>query len=181
MLLLVGCAVSPNSETGNRADSGGPSASLVDGFAGMATAEIIDTLEATAVVDRSQTFMASIRPHELVLTDESGGEMPLPMPDEVFYVSVAPYVTETHDCYFHSLTTCLGELRNADVSVTVTNESGEVVLQRETQTADNGFIGLWLPRDMRGTLTVDHDGLRAELPIATGSDDPTCVTTARLV
>lgn len=31
-------------------------------------------------------------------------------PDE-FYVSVTPYLEQTHDCFFHSRTTCLGELR----------------------------------------------------------------------
>ena len=87
---------------------------------------------------------------------------------------------QTHDCLFHSLTTCLGEMAGEPVDITVTDEAGQTVLD-ETRTAyDNGFVGLWLPRDLTGTLTVEHDGKSSTVPIATGDDDLTCLTTAHL-
>ncbi|GMA34464.1 CueP family metal-binding protein [Demequina litorisediminis] len=70
------------------------------------------------------------------------------MPDDAFYVSLAPYVDTTHECYFHSLTTCTGEMQGEDIDVTVTDvETGEVLVDEAMTTFDNGFVGLWLPRD----------------------------------
>ena len=69
------------------------------------------------------------------------------MPSDEIYVSAAPYQSQTHDCYYHSPTGCLGELRNADVAVTVTDTAtGEVIVDEDTRTLDNGFVGIWLPR-----------------------------------
>ncbi|MFS4491238.1 CueP family metal-binding protein, partial [Dietzia kunjamensis] len=47
-------------------------------------------------------------------------------------------------------------------------------------TYDNGFLGLWLPRGITATLTIDHDGRTATAPISTGDDDLTCLTTMQL-
>ncbi|MEZ5085417.1 MAG: CueP family metal-binding protein [Tessaracoccus sp.] len=104
----------------------------------------------------------------LLLTDDQQRETTIAMPEDEFYVSFAPYVSQTHDCHFHSLTTCVGELQNADVQVTVTDEaSGETLVDEALTTYDNGFLGVWLPRDIDGTLTVEYEGLTAEWPITT--------------
>ena len=48
----------------------------------------------------------------------------------------------SHGCFYHSLTTCLGELDNEDIQVTITDEAtGEVLVDEATTTFDNGFIG----------------------------------------
>ncbi len=39
---------------------------------------------------------ASVLPNELVLTAEPG-QASLPLPEDKFYVSIAPYMTQTHD------------------------------------------------------------------------------------
>lgn len=158
-------------------------AEIVDryGLADMDARGVIEHLDTMPVAERPATLLASVQPTELVLTDTAGGSIAtLPMPDEHFYLAVAPYEDQTHDCLFHSLTTCLGEMAGEPVDITVTDEAGQTVVD-ETRTAyDNGFVGLWLPRDLTGTLTVEHDGKSSTVPIATGDDDLTCLTTAHL-
>lgn len=152
------------------------------GFDGMSAKDIITELDTLPVVERSTQLMASIRPGELVLTDAAEREAAVPMPADEFYVSVAPYVSQTHECHFHSLTTCQGELANQDMAVTITNDkTGEVLVEESLSTYDNGFMGLWLPRGIDATLTLDFDGKSATAPLSTkGNDDATCVTTAKL-
>ncbi|EIL4350317.1 CueP family metal-binding protein, partial [Salmonella enterica] len=40
----------------------------------------------------------------------------------------------------------------------------------------NGFIGIWLPRNMEGTLEVSYNGKTASHAIATRDDSQTCLT-----
>lgn len=146
---------------------------------GMEATEIIEHLDRLDVQDRPADLMASVHVNELRLSAGTE-ELSLDLPDDRFYLAFAPYVNQTHECYYHSLTTCLGELSNEDVQVTITNEAGEVVVDEELTTFDNGFVGLWLPRDLQGTLRVSAEGGTGQVPIATGTDDPTCLTTIQL-
>ena len=132
------------------------------------------------VADRPDDLIASVQPTELVLTSSDEGLATMPMPDDQFYLSVAPYNTSTHPCQFHSLTTCLGEMTGESVDVTVTDAAGRTILDETRTTYDNGFVGLWLPRDITGTIRIEHDGKTASTPIATGADDLTCLTTMQL-
>lgn len=146
---------------------------------GMEATEIIDHLDRLDVQDRPADLMASVHVNELRLS-AGAEELSLDLPEDRFYLSFAPYVNQTHECYYHSLTTCLGELSNEDVQVTVTNEAGEVVVDEELTTFDNGFVGLWLPRDLQGTLRVSAEDGTGQVPVSTGTDDPTCLTTIQL-
>ena len=147
------------------------------GLAGMDATEVVEHLDTMAVSDRPDTLIASVQPTELVLTDTTGGSTAtLPMPDDTFYLSVAPYRNTTHDCYFHSLTTCVGELGDEPLHLTVVGDDGEVLLDEERTTNSNGFVGLWLPRDIDATLTITHENGSITTPISTGADDPTCLT-----
>lgn len=152
------------------------------GLAGLDAREIIDLLDAMPTVERPDDLMVSIRPNELTLTDAAQRETTLPMPDDQFYVSIAPYENQTHDCYFHSLTTCAGEMQNSDVHVFVTDaDSGEVLIDETRTTFDNGFVGLWLPRDIEVTVAIEYDGRSAVTKLSTsGDEDMTCVTTMQL-
>lgn len=133
------------------------------------------------VADRPTDLLASVQPEALVLTDDQERETRLPLPEDEVYISVAPFQDQTHDCYFHSLTTCLGELASEEVQVTLTGANGEVIIDEARQTYDNGFIGLWVPRDTEVTLTIAHEGQEANARISTmNDDDPTCITTMRL-
>ena len=121
-------------------------------------------------------------PNEVLITDATEQETSVPIPEGDFYLSFSPYVNSSHECYFHSLTTCVGELQNAEVSVKITDDAtGEVLVDDSLTTFDNGFVGLWLPRGIDATVTVEHDGKTASSPITTKGDDAaTCVTTLHL-
>ena len=82
------------------------------------------------------------------------------LPEDQFYVSIAPYVDQTHECYYHNLASCQGELVGEDLDVTITSDDGEVLVDETVTTYDNGFVGFWLPRDIEGTIEVEFDGSR---------------------
>lgn len=178
-LTLAGCSTG----TSENAATAPPTAALESyGLTGLDAPEIIEELDTMPVADRPDDLIASVQPSELVLTSDTDGVTTLPIPEDRFYLSVAPYQQRTHDCYFHSLTTCLGELSGEQVDVTVTDQqSGEVVLEETRTTFDNGFTGIWLPRDLQGTIEVSHAGRTASAPISTVHDDDlTCLTTLEL-
>lgn len=149
------------------------------GLAGLDAREIIERLDTTPVSERPDDLIASVRPAEIVITAASGVETSVPMPEDAFYVSIAPFVEHTHDCFFHSLTTCRGELADAELQVTVT-DGDAVLFDERVRTYDNGFVGLWLPRDIEGEITVTGEGGSVTAPLSTGADAPTCVTTLQL-
>lgn len=155
---------------------------LVDlGLAGLSSRELVDALDALPVVERPKDLMASVRSNEVILTDLAENETVIDLPEDFFYVSFAPYVDETHPCTFHSLTTCLGEMRNSPIEVKVTNvDSGDVVFEESATTFDNGFFGLWLPRDSNFALNVEADGRSAEVKIDSNESAATCVTDVKL-
>lgn len=152
------------------------------GLDGLDTRQVIERLDTMAVADRPSDLLASVEPADLVLRDDRGRESRLPMPDDEVYISVAPFRDQTHECHFHSLTTCLGELVDTEVRLIVTTDYAEVLIDETRRTYDNGFVGIWVPRGVNATLTVESDGLRGSAPLSTTSpDDPTCVTGVRLL
>lgn len=191
-LVLAACSTDPVADETTSGDSaaesvdesaaGAPEVLTAHGLADMETREIIDTLEQTPLDERPTDMIASIRPNELLVSDASGNETSLPMPEDAFYLSVAPYIEQTHECYYHSLTTCTGELQSAPVSVTVTDATtGDVILEEDMSTQANGFVGMWLPRGIDANLTIDYQGASATTPISTKTDsDATCLTTMQL-
>ncbi|MBO1770071.1 CueP family metal-binding protein [Agrococcus sp. TF02-05] len=176
--VLAGCTAVPAPQ--DAAASSATDDVLADhGLAGLTAVEVIDVLDRVAVSERSTTLIASVRPDALVLEDERG-ETSLPLPDDLAYVSIAPYVEQTHECHFHSLTTCQGELSREPVRVTITDASGAVIVDESTQTFDNGFVGYWLPRDLRGSIEIEHAGMMGVATLSTSADAPTCITTLAL-
>lgn len=188
-LVLAGC--SPNgSDSAESASSPTPAVASAPaeaqpllaefGLEGMDTVQIVDHLDRLAGEERPADLMASVRVDEL-LVSSGGEEYGLEIPEDRFYLSVAPYVDQTHECFYHSLTTCKGELGATDVQVQIVDETHDEVLVDGTETTfENGFVGFWLPRDIEGTLRVTYDGKIAEMDFATDEDAPTCVTTLQL-
>ncbi|MCQ4619995.1 CueP family metal-binding protein [Corynebacterium sp. CCUG 71335] len=178
-LTLTGCSA-PDSEPAVTAEVSQDKFLTAHGLAAMDAVEIIDHLDRQKVTERPTDLIASVRANELLLSDENQ-EVALDLPQDLTYVSIAPYVTQTHDCFYHSLTTCLGELRNAPVQVTVTDETtGEVLIDEQTTTFDNGFIGFWLPDDATGLIEVSYQGRTGTTEFSTTADGATCVTDLRL-
>ncbi|MFF1541823.1 CueP family metal-binding protein [Microbacterium sp. NPDC058269] len=151
-------------------------------LAGLDVEEVIERLDAMPVTDRPDDLLASVQPDALVLRDENGRESRLPMPEDSVYVSIAPFREQTHECHFHSLTTCLGELSDTEVRVIVTADDGTGLVDEKRRTQDNGFIGIWVPRDVDATLTIESEGLTGTVPLSTTSpDDRTCITDLQLL
>lgn len=153
----------------------------VHDLAGLDVREVIARLEATALVDRPDDLLASVHTDTLVLRDAGGREGRLPLPEDAVYVSIAPFRDQTHECHFHSLTTCVGELADTEVRVTLTTDDGSIVVDETRRTQDNGFVGVWVPRGLETTLTVESRGLIGSVPLSTTSPgDRTCITDLQL-
>ncbi|UQZ37394.1 hypothetical protein C2I18_05815 [Paenibacillus sp. PK3_47] len=124
---------------------------------------------------------ASISSTELIVTEDSSSSTAYELPGNEFFVSIAPYVNQTHPCAIHSLTGCQGEMVEEEFYVTVEDDKGNPVVERQAMKSQpNGFIDLWLPRDEAYQVTVEHEGKRAETEISTFQEDNTCITTMQL-
>ena len=175
-LVLIGCST-PNTPP---AESAGADLLAEHGLTDMSAPEIIDSLDRMKVSDRPSDLMASVRPDALVLTG-NGQEVVLDMPDDVTYLSIAPYIEQTHECFNHSLTTCRGELSGQGIEVRIINDAtGDVIVAESTTTFDNGFAGSWVPRDLQGTIEVTYNGRSGTTSFSTAGDAPTCITTLQL-
>lgn len=194
---LSGCTASDGSEAGTASAAGeastadappsssatpdvAPAGTTLDDLASLGAEQLVAALESTPVADRRTDLLASVRTDAVLLSDGSG-ERTVPIPDGTHYLSVAPYVTTTHDCFFHSLTTCRGELGGQQVTVRVVDDAtGEVLIDEARSLEDNGFAGFWLPSDRTATVTVTAGGRSGSAVVSTGSDDLTCLTDLRL-
>jgi hypothetical protein len=123
----------------------------------------------------SQVSAASIDDKELTVEDE-GKKSVYSLPEDEFFISIAPYETVTHPCEIHSLTGCQGELAEKEMKVTITDAKGEVHLDKAMTTPANGFIDFWLPRDETYTIQVESEGKTGETVFSTFDGDPTCLT-----
>ena len=130
-------------------------------------------------VDNLEPDSASITSHELVV-EEDNEELVYELPEEEFFVSIAPFINETHECAVHSLTGCQGELVEEDFDVLITDSSGEVVVDETMTTEKNGFIDLWLPRDETFVVEMTQGSRTTEAKISTFEGDKTCITTMQL-
>lgn len=152
----------------------------MDELAALDAKELIAALEGTPIHERRDDLMASVQPDRVVLTTDDG-QAEIPIPEDQHYLSIAPFVTSTHECYYHSLTTCTGELGGAEIALRIVdNQTGEVYIDQTAPLEDNGFTGVWLPTDITATVTITSDRGTGEAQISTGDDDLTCLTSLQL-
>lgn len=186
VLLLAGCsgdqpeAPTEVDNTTETVESEAANAILAEyGLDGMATRDLIDHLDRLPGPQRPSEILASVRAETLMVSDGQV-ETHRPIDGDEFYVSFAPYIDHTHDCFYHSLTTCQGELANVEMDVSIVGDDGEVYVDGVMETFDNGFLGVWLPTDITATLHVEYDGLSLTEQVSTDAEAPTCVTTGQL-
>ena len=103
-------------------------------------------------------------------------EVKVPLPDDRMVVAVAPYISFTHRCEVHFMSSCQGELAGEKVWIRVEGEDGRVVQEGEVTLLPNGFVELWLPREQRFAFTARYGGLEAQKTLTTFANSPTCVT-----
>ncbi|MCK8489771.1 CueP family metal-binding protein [Paenibacillus sp. MBLB2552] len=123
---------------------------------------------------------ASITSNQLIVDGDTADSMTYDLPKDEFFVSIAPYVDQTHPCEIHSLTGCRGEMTEQEFQVNVTDANGNTVLDQKMKSQANGFIDLWLPRDQTYRVQVIHNGKTVESEISTFDGDQTCITTLQL-
>ncbi|MFS2241284.1 CueP family metal-binding protein [Microbacterium sp. OR16] len=183
-LLLTACSPAEQAP----AERGGAAATAPDGSAELEELSrtdvrtVIDRLDRAPLDERDDAVAASIRTDRVVLSDVDGSQVELAMPDGLTYISFAPYRTQTHDCTFHAPSSCVGELRNTELQLTITDlATGETHVDEKTQTFDNGFVGAWLPRGIDAEVVIVVADSEARAVISTvNDDDPTCITTLPL-
>jgi hypothetical protein len=162
--ILIGCSNSSKLESVN--------------LAGLSGKEILVGLaDESIVVDG---YSVSVYEDELIVII-GDDKISVDLPDDEYYLSVAPYKQITHECYYHSATGCRGELKLEEFYVEFIDSNGNVVISKTMLSMANGFIDLWLPRNIEGTLTITQGTLEASKQISTYSGNATCETTMKLI
>ena len=123
---------------------------------------------------------ASITSQQLIVTESNKNQQVYDLPENDFFVSIAPYINKTHPCTIHSLTGCQGEMVEEDFDVYIEDTEGNLILDETLKSQSNGFIDLWLPRDKTYHITIAHDGKTVESEFSTFESDDTCITTMQL-
>lgn len=147
------------------------------GLDGFSAKEILNGIASKSIIPSS--YSISVTDDVLQISYDNEIIM-LEMPDEEFYISVAPYINMTHECLFHSATQCRGELLNEEFYISLIDLEGNVIIDGYYESLDNGFIDLWLPRNIEGVLTINYGDLSSTKVISTFSGEPTCETTLKL-
>lgn len=124
---------------------------------------------------------ASISSHELIVTDSKDKQLTYELPEDEFFVSIAPFINMTHPCDIHSLTGCQGEMVNEEFDVYIEDSNGNVVVEQTMKTPANGFIDLWVPRDDTYQVTIKYEDKITESEFSTFKNDNTCITTMQLI
>lgn len=140
---------------------------------GLTVEEIVGKLDSSI---EDSGFKASIKAQELIIED-GNTKIRLEVPENLFYISMAPYIESIHPCGNHSLVTCRGEIKNELFDVLIKNNDGETIYSKQVKSMDNGFIGVWLPSNINGAITVQYNGLKAETTFSTSPLGNTCITT----
>jgi hypothetical protein len=128
--------------------------------------------------ENGMTIWTSSRAFNFQFAD--GSKTVIAMPDDRMVVSIASYILKTHPCSGHYPSTCRGELANTPVHVRAVSADGRILLDEDTVTLQNGFIDLWLPRDLQIDVSMKARGLQATVRVGTFDTDTTCITTPKL-
>jgi len=173
-LLLLGV-----SRPGAFADTSGvqPSPKMLDGLTPEATLNLANEWGMRSGENKLAIWTSS-RAFNFQFAD--GSKTVIAMPDNRMAVSIAPYIMKTHPCSGHYPSTCRGELANTPVHVKAATADGRTLLDEDTTTLPNGFIDLWLPRDLQVDVSLKARGMQATVRVGTFDKDITCITTPKL-
>ena len=176
-LVLAFCSATAFTEETVKPASPPPSPWMLDGLAPEA---VMDMANAWGMKNDENKVNIWTNSRELHFEFPDGTKTVIAMPTDRMVVSVAPYIMKTHPCKEHFPSTCRGEPANTPVEVEAVAEDGTVVLAEKTATLPNGFVDLWLPRNLKIDVTLTARGLTATQRIGTFDKDKTCITEAKL-
>lgn len=144
------------------------------------TQDIKELVHNYSVGNIKNNHSASITSHQLIVTNSDESKTVYDLPEDDFFVSIAPFINETHPCKNHSLTGCQGEMAEKEFDVYIEDNDGNVVMDKTLKSEANGFLDLWLPRDKEYRITINHEGKKVESKFSTFKGDGTCITTLKL-
>lgn len=149
-------------------------------LAGLSAREAVALANGWAV--RGEKVTTFVTTEALFVKWPDGREAKVALPKDEAYVAVAPYVNYTHPCNVHYISSCRAELAGTPFTLTARTDDGRVVFQGAVTSLSNGFVELWLPRNLDLTLTIEAPGLglAGEGRISTRSGSRTCVTDIQL-
>lgn len=123
---------------------------------------------------------ASITSTQLIVTNQNNSQLTYALPKDEFFVSIAPYIEQTHPCAAHSLTGCRGELVNKKFEIYIEDSEGNVIKDEKLTSNSHGFIDLWLPRDKEYHISITENEKTVKSKFSTFESDNTCITTMQL-
>ena len=178
-LATIGCGQS-DLDTGNetvqrlRSTSSGPSPASLQGMG---------PVEALALANEWMgNDVTSFVTTQAVNFEFPGGDAAsVQLPADEMVVAIAPYIDQTHQCEIHSMSGCQGELVGVPVDVVARLVDGTVVVDDTIQTLANGFVELWLPRNIEVSISLAARGKSIDGTIGTFADSLTCITTLQLL
>jgi len=129
--------------------------------------------------DEPNTLKANIDSSGLNIT-ANGQSVKVDLPSDMFYLSFVPYINTTHPCGIHNLISCRGELKQEEFHVLISDDLGNIIIDEYMESFANGFLGVWIPSNMNGTIFITYQGLIATTLISSFSGDYTCLTTLEL-
>ena len=91
----------------------------------------IKELVAYYSANKEEEDSASITSDQLIVTKEDGKKQVYDLPENEFFVSIAPYVEVTHPCANHSLTGCQGEMPDEEFEVYIEDSKGNVIVDEK--------------------------------------------------
>ena len=131
--------------------------------------------------DSSPKITSHITQTEVIFDFPDGQTVTKKVPDSIFYLAVAPYINETHECELHYPSSCEGELKVKSMNITAKdNDNGSIYFDGNITTLKHGFFEIWVPRNRNLTLTIKYNDLTGEEILSTNSDSRTCITTMKL-
>jgi len=159
-------------------DSGSSSSDLASVIRGLEAAEAIALANEWRMTHPEVGTTLRADAVEFVLP---GGEIAsVPLPEATMVLAVAPYVTSTHPCQIHSILSCTGEMAGVPMWVHAETPDGNVLLDEPMTPMENGFLELWLPRDLEIDLTIQAGSLSVTGRVTTYPSSNTCITDLQL-
>lgn len=148
------------------------------GLKGLSVTEMVESLEAQTI--NRDDMVASISATQLIISTDNY-LLTFNVPDNLFYLSFAPYLETTHPCGTHNLVTCRGELKNQEFEVVIIDNQNNILINEVLISHDNGFVGVWLPRGIIGEITVTFDDMSITKAFQTFDNSNTCLTDLKLI
>jgi hypothetical protein len=178
-LFIVACTGANSGQAANKQSpprlASGPSPQIVEGLNAREALALAN--EWKAKYPSVQTFVTTTAVN---FTFSEENIVKIPLPKDQMVVAIAPYVEKTHPCEVHYMSGCQGELVDVPVQVLARSSDGTVLINDTLRTMDNGFIELWLPRNLEVDLSLSALDKLVEGSITTYKDSNTCVTTLKL-